>query len=80
MNPKTLSSDLSRMSARLKRQPSPAVPLRKEDQDVRDILYSKFCAATSGLTRFLHPFPRSTVISPHAPPTCGCLSNAFQSL
>jgi len=34
-----------------------------------DILYSKFCAATRGLTTLMHPFPNSAAISPHAPPT-----------
>ncbi len=42
------------------------------------VAYSKFCAATKGLIRFEHTLPRSTVISPQAPPTFSCLSNSFQ--
>ena len=40
------------------------------------ILYSKFCAATSGLIRFL-PCSSMALISPHAPPHMGSRSKAF---
>jgi len=42
------------------------------------ILYSKFCAATSGLSRFRQSKPLSATISPHAPPTEELMSKAFQ--
>lgn len=49
MNPKMLSSGLSRML---------------------DILYSKFCAATSGFLNSVDQYrPLSATISPQAPPT-----------
>jgi hypothetical protein len=41
------------------------------------ILYSKFCAATSGLSRLRQYSPLKATISPHAPPTDELMSNAF---
>ncbi|KAH3672585.1 hypothetical protein OGATHE_002230 [Ogataea polymorpha] len=43
------------------------------------ILYSKFCAATSGLRSSRLFFPRLALISPHAPATRGSLK-AFHNL
>jgi hypothetical protein len=42
-----------------------------------DILYSKFCEATSGLRRFLPHFPFIALISPQAPATLESVSKAF---
>lgn len=41
------------------------------------ILYSKFCAATSGFRRFRQNMPFKATISPQAPPTDELMSNAF---
>src|SRR3954454_3014591 len=43
-----------------------------------DILYSKFCEATSGLNSPSHPLPFPALISPHAPATLESVSKAFQ--
>jgi hypothetical protein len=40
-------------------------------------LYSKFCAATAGLTSSEQKRPVSTVISPHAPPMRSFVEKAF---
>src|SRR4051812_24657487 len=43
-----------------------------------DILYSKFCDATSGLNRLTPHLPFMALISPQAPATFESVSNAFQ--
>lgn len=44
---------------------------------ILDILYSKFCDATRGLSRPSQPLPFPALISPAAPATFESVSNAF---